>query len=71
MCDSLMKWKGVNALKFVFVINVSIGCSPTEYQVSHFLLAGVVEKAVNRSDLESKYTVLCVLSIQSSILEDI
>ena len=34
-------------------------------------LAGVIEKAVNRSDLESRYTVLCVLSIQSNILEDI
>ena len=29
----------------------------------------VVEKAIKRSDLERKYTVLCVLSIQSSILE--
>ena len=31
----------------------------------------VVEKAIKRSDLERKWTVLCVLSIQSSILEDI
>ena len=40
------------------------------YFLSVHWLAGVVEKAVNRSDLESKYIVLCVLFIQSSILED-